>query len=123
MVQSVQLFHVRLEPAPGSHEPAAAAAYDFVAPLDTKVMIDPGAWRRERARCFVHRVAREAVQPGLLLHRPGPNGATWIFDYEENGVEIAFGFEAHGFTVGAYVSLHHADGQVATFRVASVTPA
>jgi hypothetical protein len=127
MAQSVQLFHIRLEPAPGPHEPVAAAAYDFVAPLDTRGMIDADAWRRERALCFVHRIEPgDGVQHGLLVHRPGgPNGATWTFDYEpgQGDEETGFRFEAHSFTVGGYVSVRDADDQIRTYRVASVTPA
>ncbi|MDB5545084.1 MAG: hypothetical protein JWO64_2233 [Hyphomicrobiales bacterium] len=127
MAQSVQLFHIRLEPAPGPHEPGANAAYDFVAPLDTRGMIDVDAWRRDRALCFVHRIeSSDNVQHGLLVHRPGgPNGATWRFDYElgEGDEETGFRFEAHAFTVGAYVSVRDADDQIRTYRVASVTPA
>jgi hypothetical protein len=127
MAQSVQLFHIRLEPAPGPHEPLGDAAYDFVAPLDTRGMIDADAWRRDRALCFVHRIiSRDTVQHGLLVHRPGgPHGATWIFDYEpgQGEEETGFRFEAHAFTVGAYVSVRDADDQIRTFRVASVTPA
>lgn len=126
MAKSTQLSHIRLEAAPGPQEPAADAAYDFVAPLDSRSMIDVEAWKKDRALCFVHRVEPDAtVRHGLLTHRPGGlNGATWAFDYEpgDGDEETGFRFEAHAFTPGAYVSLQDADGDLHTYRVASVKP-
>lgn len=127
MAQSAQLTRIRLEGAPGPHEPAPDAVYEFVAPLDSRGQIDVEAWKKERALCFVHRLEHDgAVRHGLLVHRPGgTNGATWAFDYElgEGEEETGFRFEAHVFTQGGYVSLRDADGDLRTYRIASLKPA
>ena len=126
MTQRAQLSHIRLEAAPGPHEPAGGPSYDFVAPLDPQGKIDVEAWKHDRALCFVHRLEEGDRRRGLLVHRPGgPAGATWAFDYEP-GVgdeETGFRFEAHVFAPGGYASLRDADGVLRTYRVASVKPA
>lgn len=127
MAQGAQLSHIRLEPAPGPHEPLDAAAYGFIAPLDAQGRIDLDAWKEERVLCFVHRTEDGVTtRHGMLVHRPGgPNGATWVFDYEPGSgdEESGYRFETHAFTPGAYVSIRDADGRARTYRVASVKPA
>jgi hypothetical protein len=127
MGSTSQLSHIGLEPAPGPHETPAEAVYGFVAPLDSKGMIDLEAWKHDRARYFVHRIEQGgAVRHGLLVHRPGgPSGATWMFDYElgAGDEETGYRFETHAFTPGAYVTVRDADEQSRTYRVAFVKPA
>ena len=102
--------------------------YEFIAPLDSTNHISVEGWRRERALCFVHRTDHGAiVDRGVLAHRPGgEQGATWIFDYDpttEGDEEAGYRFGTHAFTPGEYVSVQEADGDVRTYKVASVEPA
>ncbi len=102
--------------------------YEFVAPLDGAGHIDLAAWREQKALCVVHRFwGGEPPMRGHLVHRAGgQTGATWIFDYDREDSaddEAGFRFQAHAFVPGEYVSLKDEDGELLTFKVASVVPA
>jgi hypothetical protein len=121
---------IRLELARsrGHAEGSAANGYEFVAPLDAAGHIDVEGWRHERGRCFVHRIVEGVTtERGLLVHRPGgAGGATWAFDYELGGTteeDAGYRFAAHAFTPGDYVSIRSADGELQTYRIATVAPA
>jgi len=121
------LRRVKLERArdKGQPEPQPGEGYEFVAPLNEDGFIDVDAWKNYRTLCFVHRLERGAVvERGLLVHRAGgKGGATWAFDYElgEGDEEAGYRFGAHAFKVGEYVSIRDEDGELHTYRIASVT--
>jgi len=99
--------------------------YSFVAPLTAEARIDAEAWRTHRGECFVHRFwGDEPEMRGLLAHRPGGRGgASWAFELgaARDDEETGFRFADHAFRVGEYVSVREEDGELTTFRVASVT--
>ena len=98
--------------------------YAFVAPLTEEGKIDAEAWKAHRGECFVHRFwADEPEMRGLLVHRPGGRGgASWAFELGDGlaDEEEGFRFGDHAFRPGEYVSLREEDGELMTFRVASV---
>jgi hypothetical protein len=121
---------IKLEPAlqKGGAREGGSLGYEFVAPLDPTGHISVEGWRKERALCFVHKIEDGAIaERGVLAHLPGgADGATWAFDYDptqEGDEEAGYRFGAHAFRPGEYVSLREADGDVRTYRIASVTPA
>ncbi|MDB5572238.1 MAG: hypothetical protein JWN93_3421 [Hyphomicrobiales bacterium] len=121
---------IRLEEARAKGAPAATGAggYEFVAPLDEGGRIHLETWKKERALCFVHRLERGAVvEHGLLVHRSGgAGGSTWAFDYAPGTTddeEQGYRFGSHAFTPGEYVSVRDEDGEMRTYRVATVTDA
>ena len=124
---AIKLHRVRLEPAreKGSPGPNAGTGYEFVAPLDSSGYIDLEGWKNLRTMCFVHRIENGVVlDRGLLVHRAGgQGGATWAFDYElgEGEEEAGHRFGSHAFKPGEYVSVRDEDGEMRTYRVASVT--
>lgn len=62
----------------------------------------------------------------MLVHRAGGvGGATWAFDYQigvSDDEEQGYRFGAHAFVAGEYVSVRNGDGDLLTYRIASVTP-
>ncbi|MGE3643167.1 MAG: hypothetical protein AB7F96_04865 [Beijerinckiaceae bacterium] len=128
--QTTARMHViRLELARSKEHPQGSAGegYEFHAPLDETLHIDAESWKKERARCFVHKIeGGRTVERGLLVHKPGgAGGATWSFDYDyqdEGDEEAGYRFGAHAFTVGEYVSVRDEDGEMHTYRVAGVRP-
>ena len=125
-----RLSRIRLEQARSKDrvEGWAGDGYEFVAPLDETGHISVDGWKQDRGLCFVHRLENGVtVQRGLLMHRPGgPGGATWAFDYEgDDGIdeEAGYRFGSHAFTIGEYCSVRDADGELRTYKVASVRPA
>jgi hypothetical protein len=87
--------------------------------------INREAWRSHRGECFAHRFwGDEPALRGLLVHRAGPGGSTWAFEWKEGAPhqeeEEGFRFGDHAFKVGEYVSLREEDGDLLTFRVVSV---
>ena len=129
-MSNARMFRIALEEARSKGAPAGSgqSGYEFFAPLDDAGHIDLEAWKKERPRCFVHRLHRGAVvERGLLVHRAGgAGGATWAFDYEAGTTaeeEQGYRFAAHAFVAGEYVSIRDEDGDLVTYRVASVTPA
>ena len=99
--------------------------YSFVAPLDGDGKIDAESWKAHRGECFVRRFwGDDPEMRGLLVHRPGGHkGANWAFELGENldEEEPGFRFADHAFKPGEYVSLREQDGELTTFKVASVT--
>ena len=99
--------------------------YDFVAPLTPEGRIDLESWKAHRGECFVRRFwGDDPEMRGLLVHRPGGHkGANWAFELGENldEEEPGFRFADHAFKPGEYVSLREQDGELTTFKVASVT--
>ena len=101
--------------------------YDFVAPLTEDGRIDFEAWKAHRSECFAHRFwADEPAMRGLLVrHAGGRGGSTWAFEWKtpspaSNDEDEGFRFGDHAFKVGEYVSVREAEGDLLTFRVASV---
>jgi hypothetical protein len=126
----VHLRKVRLELArsKGHAEGSSIDGYEFVAPLDATHHIDVEAWKRQRALCFVHRFENGiTIERGLLVHRAGgAGGGTWAFEYDPGGAaaeDSGHRFAAHAFAPGEYVSVRNEDGELNTYRVASVRPA
>ena len=124
------LRRIRLELARATGHPDgdAGQGYDFVAPLDSASHISLEGWKRERGLCFAHRLEHgQVVERGVLSHRAGgPGGATWVFDYDpqsDGEEEAGYRFGGHAFVVGEYVSIRDEDGDMRTYKVASVTPA
>lgn len=102
--------------------------YELVAPLGDDGKIDLAAWKSHRAQCTVRRFwADEDEQRGVLKHRNGgAGGATWIFDYDESDPdddEAGYRLGDHVWAPGEYVSIRDDEGEMHTFRVASVDPA
>jgi hypothetical protein len=126
----IRLRKIRLELArsKGHAEGSPGDGYEFVAPLDADNHIDVEAWKRERELCFVHRIEKGVTtERGLLMHRAGgAGGATWAFEYEPGGSadeDAGYRFAAHAFAPGEYVSVRDEDGDLRTYRVASIKPA
>ena len=98
--------------------------YTFVAPLTEEGKIDTDAWKAHRGECFVHRFwGDEPERRGLLAHRPGGRGgASWVFELGEENLdeELGFHFADHAFRPGEYVSIREEEGELFTFKVASV---
>ncbi len=133
MPKSSHTYHmrrIRLERARAQGHPEGdpGEGYDIVAPLDETGHISVEGWRNQRALCFVHRVkGGDIVERGLLAHRAGgPGGGTWMFDYDPRDMgeeDTGFHFETHVFAPGEYVSIRDPDGDVLTYRVATVVSA
>jgi hypothetical protein len=118
---------VRLELARDPQHPDGSSqhGYEFIAPLQSDGHIDAEEWRRHRGKCRVQRFwPGEPEEHGHLLHRPG---GSWAFHYDVKGDpdedEPGFKFDSHVFQEGEYVSLREQDGEMRTFRVASVKAA
>jgi hypothetical protein len=121
---------IRLNLARSKEFPAGSTrhGYEFVAPLDDQGRIDPHLWQQHRDHCRVRRFwDGEDDQIGGLVHKPGgKEHARWIFDYNVKRAdddESGYRFGAHAFIAGEYVSITDAEGEIHTFRVASVQPA
>ena len=121
------LKRIRLELARSKEFPSGSATrgYEFVAPLSANSHIDPARWQEHRARCRVRRFwDGEEDRVGRLEHKPGGSEhARWVFDYDpetSDDDESGYRFGAHAFVPGDYVSIQDDDGELHTFRVASV---
>jgi hypothetical protein len=124
------LKRIRLDLARSKEFPNGSSrhGYEFVAPLDAKGHIDVDLWRKHREHCGVRRFwAGEEDEVGRLVHKPGGNEhARWVFDYDESTEEddeAGYRFGDHAFRIGEYVSIRDEDGEMHTFKVASVEPA
>jgi len=109
-------------------EGSSRHGYEFVAPLDAKGHIDPELWRTHRDNCRVRRFwAGQDDETGFLVHKPGgPEHARWMFDYNPGRAdddESGYRFGAHLFRPGEYVSIRNEDGEMHTYRVATVEAA
>jgi hypothetical protein len=103
---------------------SSACGYEFVAPLDRHGHIDIEAWKELRDRCGVRRFWHgEDDRIGRLSHKAGGSeGATWVFDYDDDRVdddEAGYRFGAHAFVPGEYVTVRDQDN-AHTFRVVAV---
>jgi hypothetical protein len=123
------LKHIRLELARSKDFPSGSPrhGYDLIAPLDEAGRIDPELWRKYKKNCRVRRFwndEEEAV--GALVHKPGGSEhARWMFNYgtdDGDDEEAGYRFGAHTFSTGQYVSIRDHNGELHTFRVASVEP-
>jgi hypothetical protein len=102
--------------------------YEFVAPLDDQGHIDVELWRQHREHCRVRRFwPGQDDQVGFLTHKPGgPEHGRWIFDYNPTRAdddESGYRFGANMFRLGEYVSIRNEEGEMHTYKVASVEPA
>ena len=102
--------------------------YVFVAPLSADGRIDAELWRKHREHCGVRRFWEgEDDEIGRLVHKPGgAEHARWVFDCDETAEdddEAGYRFGDHPFRNGEYVSIRDEDGEMHTFRVASVESA
>ena len=118
---------IRLELARSKEFPNGSIrhGYEFVAPLDSQGHIDPHLWNKNRDQCRVRRFWNgKPEEIGMLTHKPGgKEHARWVFDYDVHRTdddESGYRFGAHAFVSGEYVSVSEANGDVHTFRVASV---
>ena len=121
------LKRIRLHLARSKEFPDGSAGhgYEFVAPLDAEGHIDPHLWQKYREHCRVRRFwDGEDDQIGRLVHKPGgAEHARWVFDYDATSTdddEAGYRFGAHSFAPGEYVSIRGEEGEMHTFRVASV---
>ncbi|MBI1262651.1 MAG: hypothetical protein GC184_13105 [Rhizobiales bacterium] len=118
------LFRVHLTLARTEEFPNGSTAhgYDLVVPLDSSGKLDPEAWKAHNKDCTVRRFwAGEDDQRGLLRHI----GRGWVIDYDAttpSGDEPFFKLDRHDIKTGEYLSLLEQDGEMMTFRIASVTP-
>lgn len=116
---------IRLELARNAEFPEGSASrgYEFRAPLTGDGVLDHDAWRDVRESCTVRRFWNGAPdEDGLLVHT---RGQRWMFRYDHPGVDDdhddpIFRFDRHHFVEGEYVSITEHDGELRTFRVASV---
>jgi hypothetical protein len=102
--------------------------YELIAPLDQAGHVDVEGWHSMRSACVVHRFwGHEPRMRGMLVRKAGGvHGTTWVFDYDrssDSDDEAGYRLGEHAFAVGEYVSIHDADGQMQTYKVASVVPA
>lgn len=118
------LRRVRLELARDHEFPNGSSerGYDFITPLDRRDQIDFAAWKDLKDRCRVRGFwAHEVAETGHVVHK---RGNIWAFHYDMHGDpthdETGFCFNSHTFAPGEYVSIKEQDGQMPTFRVASV---
>jgi hypothetical protein len=123
------LKRIRLNLARSKEFPSGSArhGYEFIAPLDAVGHIDPELWRKYREHCGVRRFWGGEEETGRLVHKSGgQEHARWIFDYDQSAEEddeAGYRFAAHAFKPGEYVSIRDEDGEMHTFRVASVEAA
>jgi hypothetical protein len=123
-----QFKRIRLNLARSKDFPAGSErhGYEFVAPLDENGHIDPDLWRKHREHCGVRRFWEgEPDEHGRLVHKPGGKGGRWVFDYDDTAEfddEAGYRFGEHAFVPGEYVSIQDEDGDMHTFRVATVGP-
>ncbi len=120
------LERIRLELARDPQHPEGSNrhGYEFIAPLADDSRIDVEEWRKERARCRVHRFWQG--EPDEVGHLVRTRGGHWAFHYDVNGDsdedEAGYRFADHTFKPGEYVSIREHDGDLQTFRVVSVRP-
>jgi hypothetical protein len=99
--------------------------YELIAPVDYDGHLDVEYWKRRRADCTVRHFAEgQDDEFGMLVHKGGGGaGGRWVLDYDiarTSDDEAGYLFGSHVFVPGDYVSIRNADGQVQTFKIASV---
>ena len=121
----MRLSKIRLELARDSEFPQGSRehGYEFVAPLNADGRIDAAQWKKQRAKCRVHRFwAGETDEHGHLVHKPG---GSWAFHYEDEGAvddeESGYRFGEHMLRVGEYVSIKEHQDHMRTYKVVAVT--
>ena len=126
MTSSHPLKRIRLDLARSKEQPngSSSCGYELVAPLDRGGHIDVDAWKAHRDRCGVRRFWHgEEDKTGRLAHKAGgSDGATWVFDYDQNRLdddEAGYRFGAHTFVPGEYVTIRD-QNSAHTFRVVAV---
>jgi hypothetical protein len=120
------LKRIRLDLARSKEQPngSSSCGYELVAPLDRRGRIDVEAWKEFRDRCSVRRFWHgEEDKTGRLAHKAGGSeGATWVFDYDQNRLdddEAGYRFGMHTFAPGEYVTIRDQNSSH-TFRVVAV---
>jgi hypothetical protein len=120
----MKLKRVRLELArnPGFPDGSARHGYEFYAPLLPDGHIDAHALKAPdvRSRCAVRRFWEgEDERTGRLIHT---RRQEWAFSYApgEEDDEAFAKLDRHLLKEGEYVTIREPDGDVFTFRVASV---
>ena len=116
---------IRLELARNAEFPEGSPSrgYEFRAPLTADGTLDLDAWSRVKGDCTVRRFwPGQPDEAGLLLHT---RGQRWMFHYDYPGEaddhdDPIFRFDRHRFVECEYVSITEHDGEMRTFRVASV---
>jgi hypothetical protein len=116
---------IRLELARNADFPEGSPSrgYEFKAPLTADGTLDVDAWRSVKNDCSVRRFWNgQPDETGLLVHT---RGKRWMFSYDHPGEnedheDPIFRFDRHLFVQGEYVSITEHDGELRTFRVASV---
>ncbi len=118
------LYHVRLILARNKDFPEGSPkrGYDLVVPLDGEMRLDAEGWKAQPKKCTVRRFWEdEADQLGLLRHI----GRGWAIDYDTatpEADEPFFKLDRHEFKLGEYLSVTEQDGEMQSFRIASVEP-
>ena len=123
-----RMRRIKLELARSKQHPDGSKGdgYDFVAPLSDDGHINLEGWKKERGLCFVHHLeGGVVVERGLLIHRAGgAGGSTWVFEYDPSASadeEAGYRFGSHAFVPGEYVSIRDEDGELHTYKVATVS--
>jgi len=122
--------HITLTLARCPEFPLGSSKHGYVitAPLDADGYLDTDARKTAQSLCLARRFSPdEKDRFGRLLHRAGgPNGATWVIDYDPNATtddERGFRLEAHQFVPGNYVSIRDDEGNLTTYQVSRVIDA
>ncbi len=102
--------------------------YVITAPIDADGYLDVDVCKTEQSLCLARRFSPdERDRLGRLQHRAGgPNGATWVIDYDPNATsddERGFRLETHQFVPGNYVSIRDDEGKLMTYQVSRVSNA
>ncbi len=94
--------------------------YEMIAPLTSDGKLDALAWHANPGACGVRRFRPDEEDwIGHLARKPG---GQWYVDYGTPGHEdeTFFRLGQESFVAGEYVSIREEDGQLHTFKVASV---
>ena len=121
---SLMRIHLTLGRDPDFPHGSNDRGYEFIAPLREDGHINAEEWQKHRMKCYVRRFwAGEDEELGHLVHT---RGRQWAFHYDVEGDvdddEVGFKFDNHLFRQGEYVSIREHDGEMRTFKVASVEP-
>jgi hypothetical protein len=117
-----KLKTIRIELARTKDHPSGdpGHGYEFRAPLDATGHLDATVWPDCKQLCTVRRFEKGATRETGLLVRT--QGGKWVFSYApgDEDDEAIFKFSTHAFKPGEYVSVTEHDGELRTFRIASV---
>lgn len=118
------LYKIHMNAARSDEFPNGSKAhgYEFVAPLDENMLLDPAAWQNHKKDCIVRRFWNgEPDERGLLRHI----GRGWVIDYdpdETDDNEPFFKLDKHKLSVGEYLSVTENDGEMRTFHIVASEP-